>query len=288
MSDRDDRHDTLGSMETMAPPEWNALREREGRRAGERTTVRVGSQVVALRWCPAGTFTMGSPEGEVGRRNNETQHRVTLTKGFWMGETEVTQGLWREVMGSNPSFFMFGDNYPVEEVSWDDCQEFVQALNSRHPQEGMRWALPTEAQWEYACRAGSTTAYFWGNALNGDKANCEGNYPCATTTKGPYKQNTKTTPVGSYAPNEWGLYDMHGNVREWCADWYGDYPRGEVTDPQGAPGLLRRLFVGSFRVFRGGSWADGACFCRSAGRGGQAESDRGFDMGLRVALLPVQ
>ena len=137
---------------------------------------------------------------------------------------------------------------PVECVSWNDCQEFCKKA-------GLGLRLPTEAEWEYACRAGTQTAYFWGNALNGDKANCHGNYPCGTTTKGRYLQ--KTTPVGSYAPNAWGLYDMHGNVLEWCADWYESYPSGAVTDPPGPA-------AGGSRVLRGGGWYGDARYCRSA------------------------
>ncbi len=244
----------------------------QGSQAGERTTVRVGAQELALRWCPAGTFTMGSPvglfKGEAGRFGDETQHRVTLTRGFWMGETEVTQGLWREVMGDNPSYFKNGDNYPVENVSWEGCQKFVQALNSRHPQAGMRWSLPTEAQWEYACRAGTTGAYTGTGKLD---------------EMGWYVGNSgaHTHPVGQKKPNAWGLYDMHGNVYEWCADWYDDNPSGAVTDPQGPS-------TGSFRVLRGGSWSSPARDCRSARRGANDPGDSYTDLGLRVALLPVQ
>ena len=245
--------------------------------AGERKTVRIASMDVALRWCPPGTFTMGSPASENGC--DETQHRVTLTKGFWMGETEVTQGLWQKVMGGNPSRFQSGDDYPVENVSWDDCQEFIEALNSRHPQPGFKWALPTEAQWEYACRAGSTTAYFWGDALNGDKANCNGNHPYGTTAKGPYRRST--APVKSYAPNAWGLYDMHGNVWEWCADWDYTYPTGSVTDPTGPSS-------GTSRIFRGGSWQYYASYCRSAARFISDPDMRDDRLGFRVALVPVQ
>ena len=246
----------------------------QGRRAGDRTTVRVGVREVALRWCPAGTFTMGSPEREEGRGDDETQHRVTLTRGFWMGETEVTQGLWGEVMGKNPLVFKSGDNYPMESVSWEDCQKFVQALNSRYPQEGLRWALPTEAQWEYACRAGRGTAYSWGNALNGDKANCNGKYPCGTTVKGPYKK--KTTPVGSYDPNAWGLYDMHGNVWEWCVDWYdsGYYAKTPRANPKGP-------ISGADRVLRGGGFWNDPRGCRAAIRGGGHLGDRSRGRGFR-------
>ena len=239
-----------------------------GTKAGERLVKVINGVEFAFRWCPAGTFIMGSPTSESRHGDGEMQHRVTLTKGFWMMETEVTQKQWKAVMGSNPSYFK-GDDLPVEAVSWKDCQKFCKKC----AQLGFPVQLPTEAQWEYACRAGSTTAYFWGNALNGDKANCDGNYPCGTTTKGPYLE--KTTPVGSYQPNSWGLYDMHGNVWEWCQDWDGDYPSGGVTDPTGPSS-------GSSRVYRGGSWSDGARNCRSAIRHNLAPGDRGNILGFRL------
>ncbi|MBQ3349281.1 MAG: SUMF1/EgtB/PvdO family nonheme iron enzyme [Thermoguttaceae bacterium] len=239
-----------------------------GPKAGERKTVSVNGVEFAFRWCPAGTFMMGSPTSEDGRCDDETQHRVTLTKGFWMMETQVTQKQWKAVMGSNLSNFK-GDDLPVEQVSWNDCQEFCKKC----VQLGFPVQLPTEAQWEYACRAGSTTAYFWGNALNGDKANCDGRYPCGTTTEGKYLG--KTTPVGSYQSNAWGLYDMHGNVYEWCQDWYGDYPSGSVTDPAGPSS-------GSYRVIRGGGWLYYARRCRSADRCGNVPADRISSLGFRV------
>ena len=247
--------------------------------AGERFVVTVASVSVPLRWCPPGSFTMGSPSTEEGRYNDETQHRVTFMQGFWLGETEVTQGLWKKVMGDNPSYFKSGDDYPVENISWNDCQEFMTKLNAQAPVAGFKWALPTEAQWEYACRADTTTAYSWGNALNGDKANCNGNDPCGTTAKGLYKQNT--TRVGSYSANPWGFFDMHGNVWEWCADWYGSYPTGSVTDPKGPS-------AGSIRVYRGGSWYRSARICRSASRVGLDPDFLFSDLGFRVALVPVQ
>ena len=245
------------------PEGWS---HREGTRAGERRTVRVGSQEVALRWCPAGTFMMGSPSGEEGRSGDETQHKVTLTKGFWMGETEVTQGLWQAVTGSNPSHFK-GDNLPVEQVSWEDCETFVKALNERYGQAGMRWALPTEAQWEYACRAGSTGPYAGTGRLE-DMGWYLGN------------SGNQTHPVGTKQPNAWGLYDMHGNVWEWCAWYTHDLGTQAVTDPKG-PGQ------GSIRVYRGGSWCYGARFCRSASRIRDVPVYRLHGLGLRVALLPV-
>ncbi|MBP5320902.1 MAG: formylglycine-generating enzyme family protein [Kiritimatiellae bacterium] len=206
-----------------------------------------------FRWCPPGSFMMGSPKTEPGRRDDEVRHQVTLTKGFWMGETEVTQKQWMSVMGENPSRFK-GDGLPVEQVSWEDCQRFVTKVN-RELGFGLR--LPTEAEWEYACRAGTVTAYSWGNILNGDKANCDGRHPYGTDTEGRYLE--RTVPVESYAPNVWGLYDMHGNVLEWCSDWYGDYPAGSVTDPTGPAS-------GDFRVLRGGGWHSYAGSCRSASR----------------------
>ena len=249
-------------------------RERKGEEerkpaAGDLRTVRVGSQEVALRWCPAGTFMMGSPSNEEGRYDNEVQHQVTLSQGFWMGEREVTQGLWQAVMGSNPSYFK-GDNLPVEQVSWEDCQKFVKALNERHGQAGMRWALPTEAQWEYACRAGTMGPFagtWWLDDMGWYSGNSGGFF------------SKKTHPVGQKQPNAWGMNDMHGNVWEWCADWFGDYPSGAVTDPTGPAS-------GSRRVNRGGSWYDDARYCRSAYRGNSRPSDSYYDCGFRLACIP--
>ena len=142
-------------------------------------TLPVGATMELIYVSP-GAFTMGSPSSEAGRFNDETQHQVTLTKGFWLGKYEVTQRQWRSVMGNNPSRFK-GEDRPVETVSWDDCQKFIQKVNARL-KCGARF--PSEAEWEYACRAGATTAYSWGNVLNGDKANCNGHFPCGTAVKG--------------------------------------------------------------------------------------------------------
>ncbi|MGL6226270.1 MAG: formylglycine-generating enzyme family protein, partial [Thermoguttaceae bacterium] len=166
-------------------------------------------------------------------------------------------------------------NLPVETVSWDDCQNFIKQLNNSSP-SGFKFSLPTEAHWEYACRAGTTTPFSFGSELNGDRANCNGNYPYGTETKGPYLQ--KTTPVGSYAANGWGLYDMHGNVWEWCSDWHGDYPTGTVTDSVGAS-------IGSSRVNRGGCWDYDAGSCRSADRDGNMPSRRDYYLGLRLSFV---
>ena len=205
-------------------------------------------------------------------------------------------------MKDNPSYFKSGDDYPVESVSWDDCQKFVQALNSRYPQDGLRWALPTEAQWEYACRAGTGTALPNGKDIRilGDNnapalddiawygGNSSVNYSGSNgydTSGWPDKQypggEAGTHPVRGKNANAWGLYDMIGNVWEWCADWYGPYPSGSVENPTGPS-------TGSSRVNRGGSWPDDARRCRSANRGRSVPGRSNLNLGLRVALLPVQ
>jgi formylglycine-generating enzyme required for sulfatase activity len=205
-----------------------------------------------MLWCKPGTFMMGSSEGEKDRRKDETQHEVTLTQGFYLGKYEVTQEQWEKVMGENPSYHK-GAALPVEKVSWDDAMQFCQKLTvmektaGRLP-EGWVFTLPTEAQWEFACRAGTTTAYFFGDVITPKQANYERNVG-------------KTTPVGTYPANAWGFHDMHGNVIEWCRDWYGDYPDGSVSDPQGPSD-------GSKRVYRGGVWSNGSRGMRSADRGG--------------------
>jgi len=202
----------------------------------------------------AGTFTMGSPANEPGHnsRGDETQHQVTLTSSYYMQTTEVTQAQWEAVMGSNPSYFSScGSDCPVEQVSWDDAQEFINKLNQKG--EGV-YMLPTEAQWEYAARAGSTTAF-----ANGEITETGWGYDPNLDAMGWYGYNSSGTthPVAiQKTPNAWGLYDMHGNVWEWCQDWYGSYSSDTVTDPEGPS-------TGSIRVFRGGSWRNDARLCRS-------------------------
>ena len=207
---------------------------------------------------PAGKFLMGSPATEKERYQNENQHEVTLTQGFRMGVHEVTQAQYEQVMGENPSENK-GATLPVETVSYDEALAFCKKLSDLPAEKaaGRKYRLPTEAEWEYCCRAGTSTPFHFGNELNGTQANCDGNNPYGTTKKGPYLE--KTSPVGSYPANAWGLYDMHGNVWEWCQDWYGDYPKQSVTDPRGPE-------VGSYCVNRGGSWRDEAAYCRSAPR----------------------
>jgi len=221
-----------------------------------------------------GTFVMGSPEGETGRYSDEVQHNVTLTQKYYLQTTEITQGQWKAVMGSNPSYFSScGDDCPVEHVSWEDAQEFIEKLNLH--ENVNRYRLPTEAQWEYAARAGSTTALANGNlAVTG----------CSLDTNlnaiGWYCGNAdKTHQVAQKQPNAWGLYDMHGNVSEWCQDLYGSYPDISVTDPGGASSGLNR-------VRRGGSWRNNARSCRSAGHGRSRLGYRSDDLGLRLSRAP--
>ena len=213
-------------------------------------------------WIPKGSFMMGSPELESGRDKNEKQHRVNLTKGYWLGATEVTQGQWEAVMGNDPSKFkLCGSNCPVEQVSWGDAQEFIKKLNRKG--QGS-FALPTEAQWEYAARAGTTTAYSFGD-----------NYQRLDGYAW-YRGNSGTHTVASKKPNPWGLYDMHGNASEWTEDWYDAYPPGTSTDPTGG--------IGAHRVFRGGSWFGAARKLRTADRNGQSPGYRHATIGFRLLL----
>jgi formylglycine-generating enzyme required for sulfatase activity len=221
---------------------------------------------------PPGTYLMGSPETEEMRMKNETQHAVTLTNGLWMGVHPVTQEQWQAVMGNYPSQFQHARNLPVETVSWEDCQEFLKRLGE---QDKKLYRLPTEAEWEYACRAGTSTPFFFGPTLSTDKANYDGSCTYGSGKEGVYRQ--KTTPVGTFPQNAWGLHDMDGNVREWCQDWFGDYTTSEVVNPQGPN-------VGQYRVLRGGSWFDSPESCRSASRPAFAPGNRDLNVGMRVCF----
>jgi formylglycine-generating enzyme required for sulfatase activity len=227
--------------------------------------VPLGSGVVLLmKWCPPGSFLMGSPEDEEERWDNENQVQVTLSQGFWMAQTQVTQAQWQAVMGNNPSHFR-GENLPVGRVSWHEAQEFVSKINaSLVISDGMQMTLPTEAQWEYAARAGETGAYS-GGTLD-EVAWYDGN------------SERKKHPVRTKKPNAWGLYDMLGNVWEWCADCYEEELEGGI-DPGASSG--------SIRVARGGSWRDGAIFCRVASRLDYGQSYAVDSIGFRVARSSV-
>ena len=202
---------------------------------------------------PAGKFMMGDPGKD---------HQVTLTKSFYMGKYEVTQEQWQAVMGSNPSETK-GARFPVNKVSWIDCQQFIKKLNARR--NGF-YRLPTEAEWEYACRAGSKTVYSFGDSITKGDAN--------------YGTGGKSVAVGSYKPNDFGLFDMHGNVWEWCEDWYANYPAEAVTDPNGAG-------TGKSRVSRGGSFDYGGSLARSSSRNdGGGPTDRSHVVGFRLVKTP--
>ena len=223
-------------------------------------------------WIAPGNFVMGSPKEELKRQDNETQHKVTLTKGFYMGVYTVTQEQWKEVMGNNPSFFKGEKNLPVEMVSWDDCQAFIKKLREKDKKV---YRLPSEAEWEFSCRAGTKTPFHFGEAISTDQANYNGDYTYGDGKKGVYIG--KTTPVGSFPANAWGLHDMHGNVFQWCQDWYGDYPQKDVVDPIGSE-------KGQFRVLRGGSWNVFPLNCRSACRDWSGPGVRSYYFGFRVAF----
>ena len=234
--------------------------------AGMEVTNSIGMK---LRLIPAGEFTMGSPGTESDRSDNETQHRVSITKPFYLGVTEVTQEQYQKVMGTNPSQFQ-GPQNPVEKVSWAEAVEFCRKLSAMPAEKtaGHVYRLPTEAEWEYACRSGTTTAYGFGDDRSG-----LGVYG--------WGGGESTHPVGGKKPNAWGLYDMHGNVWEWCQDWYGDYPSGSATDPTGAPS-------GSYRVLRGGGWSSYARLCRSANRIRLTPESRDSRLGFRVLRSSIK
>ena len=249
-----------------------------------------------FRWIPPGRFVMGSPESEAGRDSDEgPQHEVTLTKGYWLGETPVTQALWTAVMGDNPSEYQ-SDDRPVEQVSWEECERFVRSVNDAMPELALR--LPTEAEWEHACRAGTSTATWLGDleirgrnnaplldpiAWYGGNCGVDFELENGWDTKGELWEEKQyefsqggTHPVRLKQPNPFGLYDMLGNVLEWCADWYGPYTSEPMTDPRGPES-------GSYRVFRGGSWYSFARLVRAAYRYWYHPSARNDGLGFRLA-----
>ncbi len=226
-----------------------------------------GGVVMKFCYCPPGNFKMGSPPDEMDRQWDEDQVQVQLSKGFWLARTECTQAQWVAVMGSNPGYFK-GDDLPVESVSWNDAQKFITKLNkAKTLPAGWKVALPTEAQWEYACRAGTKTAFSFGKTLTTKQANF---FAWVLV---------KTRDVGKYKTNPWGLHDMHGNVCEWCGDWLGEKLPGG-TDPTGEA-------MGSVRVCRGGGWSDPVSCCRAAFRGGLPPGTARESLGFRVALVAV-
>ena len=234
-------------------------------------------QILLLRQCPGGNFDMGAPKSEEESSDVERPvHNVTVSS-FLIGKYPITQAQWKAVMGSNPSNFE-GDNRPVECVSWNKCDEFLEKLNALVPGEGFR--LPTEAEWEYACRAGTTTPFNTGETLTTDQANFDGRKPYGDSPKGVYRGST--TEVGMFSPNAYGLHDMHGNVWEWCEDdWHGSY-QGAPDD--GSPWLDEPR--GKNRVLRGGGWRNSGLRCRSAARIFSDPDYENRDVGLRVVRTP--
>jgi formylglycine-generating enzyme required for sulfatase activity len=261
----------------------------DGSQAGDQREV----AGLELCWCPPGEFTMGSPAGELERRPDEDQVRVTLTRGFWMGRHEVTQGQWKRVLGALPGELTAelpgGDEFPVGNVNFAEAEAFCDRLTelgrrSGELPEGWEFRLPTEAQWEYACRAGTTTATAFGDQLGSVQANFQGQ-PYNGAEAGPSLQ--RAAPVGSYPANPWGLHDMHGNAFEWCRDWYhARLPGGADPDLRDAQESASRSEHGDLsRVRRGGCWADEGWPCRSAFRL-RFEPERRYDhIGFRVVAV---
>ncbi|MCP4700229.1 MAG: formylglycine-generating enzyme family protein [Gammaproteobacteria bacterium] len=229
-----------------------------------------------MRLIAPGRFLMGSPESEPKRYGDELQHEVILTKGFWLADTACTQALWQAVTGNNPSRFKGPEN-PAEKVSWNNAQEFLQTLNKAVL--GLNLRLPAEAEWEYACRAGTATPFWFGDNITPELVNYDGNYPYAGGKKGLYRK--KTVPVKELQCNAWGLYQMHGNIYEWCQDWYNKYPQRTVSDPAGPDS-------GTDRVLRGGSWLNYGLDTRSAYRYRSEPGYRDDRFGFRLARGQVE
>ena len=236
---------------------WTASRALAQTSPAPTFTNSLGMEFVLI---PAGTFLMGSEKGEA---DEKPVHQVTTSRPFYLGKYEVTQAQWQAVMGNNPSRFPGNPQRPIEQVSWEDAQAFMRALNAR--EGGTLYRLPTEAEWEYAVRAGSKTVYSFGDD------------PGQLKDYGWYQDNAnrQTHPVGQLRPNAWGLYDMHGNVWEWIQDWYGPYTSGPVKDPKGPDS-------GTHRARRGGGWNNAASYCRATNRYSVVGFRDDF-MGIRVA-----
>ena len=228
---------------------------------------------------PGGTFTMGSPNSEKRREIDESPHHRVTVPGFFMARYQVTQRQWQAVMGDNPSRFK-GENLPVEMVSWHDSQEFCKRLAKKN---GLLYRLPSEAEWEYACRAGTTTPFHFGATITTDLANYDSSYSYAQEPKG--KSCKRTTPVGSFPPNAFGLYDMHGNVWEWCQDTWHDNYQGAPTDGRA---WITNNSKKERKVLRGGFWSRIPRGCRSAARNFSSPDNRSYIRGLRVVCSGVK
>jgi formylglycine-generating enzyme required for sulfatase activity len=268
----------LNVLETAAK-EDAARKEETKRKEEEAAKKRPGAVVknsigLELVWVPPGSFLMGTTAE--GAHGSQPIHQVTFREGFYMGKFEVTQGQWKKVMGKDP-FNYIGENHPVELVSWNDTQEFIRKLNETN--DGYLYRLPTESEWEYACRAGTTTDFAFGNTLSWEQANFVGDMREGTP---PARKNPeRVAPVGSFAPNAFGLYDMHGNVMEWCEDWYHKDYNGAPTDGSAwlSGGEQKE------RVQRGGSLNYNWAGLRSAQRNMAVPSHQGFGNGFRLVAV---
>jgi len=258
-----------------------------GSRAGEERVI----HGITLCWCPPGRFRMGSPPDEPDRRFDEAQVDVRLTRGFWMGKYELTQGQWKRIAGPLPGHVTpgEGDDFPVHSVSYVEAEAFCRKLTDQAHASGempgeWEFRLPTEAQWEYACRAGTTTATAFGDRLGSRQANFSGK-PYNGAEEGPSLK--RTVEIGRYLPNAWGLRDMHGNAFEWCRDWYhARLPGGDDPDLSSVKGARNRDGTYS-RVRRGGAWTDDGMFLRSAFRLRFEPERRSDHIGFRVAVVRI-
>ena len=265
----------------MEVPETWRITTVRGVKEGCYNTIFKNPMGMSFVYIPAGTFEMGSPDDEFRRDKDERLHKVTITQGFYMQATEMTQRQWVKLMDKNPSHF--GDRehrgYPVENVTWVEVQEFIDKLNDR--QDVVRYRLPTEAEWEYACRAGTSTAFYNGDVPKSEEG--EEGYSRILNEVAWYHHNSEQTthPVALKKPNNWGLYDMHGNVWEWCSDWVSEYPVTPCVDPQGPED-------GHARIRRGGSWSHFPMFCRAANRSWHDPHDSTADTGFRLVAETVE
>jgi len=257
-------------------------------RAGEARFI----EDIEMKWCPDGYFRMGSPPDEPERRPDETQVDVKIDHGFWIMKYEVTQGQWTRMMGKLPGALTAGtgNDFPVYNVNYAEAEAFCKKLTTQWHSSGefpAMWAarLPSEAQWEYACRAGTKTATAFGNQLSSTQANFKGDFPYNGAEKGPTLG--RVARVGSYPPNAWGIHDMHGNVFEWCRDWYhSTLPGGTDPDLSSARSTAARNTDGTVsRVRRGGCWSDEGWACRSAFRLKYEPERRADHIGFRVVAM---
>ncbi|MEE9303090.1 MAG: formylglycine-generating enzyme family protein [Thiotrichaceae bacterium] len=268
-------HPSINFAETPKPLSNPSVKTWEQDQFGCWTSISILGISQVFRWIPPGTFQMGSPADEIGRFNGETQHTITLTKGYWLADTVCTQALWMKILGENPAYFKTHLHNPVEQVSWDQITKyFIPKLKQL---TGLTVRLPTEAEWEYACRAGTTTPFNLGENITMDQINFNGNHPFLDVEVDQYRK--QTVPVASMdSANAWGLHEMHGNVWEWCHDWHAKYQPEHVINPTGSK-------KGTHRVLRGGSWLFHHKDVRSAFRDGYTPDYRSNLIGFRMILV---